>query len=87
VRKRREVRRDPDAIMLNCFMCNRAYQMGPHIYQGRAIGPWEIDVCHICYEGNRDGIVPTQWPHLINHLRSKVIKPKLNAKGWIDWPV
>jgi hypothetical protein len=30
--------------------------------------------------------VPSVRPQLVDHLKSKGIEVKLNAKGWIDWP-
>lgn len=72
--------------MCDCFLCRRAFQCGPHRYDGRRIPAWDIMVCDTCYRGNHDGIVPETYPHLAEHLRSRAIVIETNAKGWIPWP-
>lgn len=39
-------------IMVTCFMCEREFQMGPHIYDGKFIERYQIPVCRICWGGN-----------------------------------
>jgi hypothetical protein len=75
-----------DRMMLDCFLCKRAFQFGPHIHNGKRIPEWEMMVCDGCYKGNWDGIVPGTRPHLIPYLKSRGLEVKPNAKGWIDWP-
>jgi hypothetical protein len=41
----------------NCFLCTRPFQFGPHVYDGRHIGSWDIEVCGRCVRGNWDGIL------------------------------
>jgi hypothetical protein len=43
-------------------------------------------VCRQCYPSNWDGLVPEQYPHLIEHLQKKGCEIKLNSRGLLDWP-
>jgi hypothetical protein len=85
-KRSRVAQRADKPIMYNCFLCEGAFQFGPHVYKGQFIQQWDIMVCHGCYGGNHDGVVPGTWPHLMSHLKSKGIDIKLNARGWIVWP-
>jgi hypothetical protein len=78
--------RDPDAIMLDCFVCGRKFQCGPHIYNGRNAPGWDEVVCDSCRASNWDGLVPSTWPHVIPALKAKGVEVKLNANGWLDIP-
>lgn len=75
-----------DKIMYDCFMCRRSFQMGPGRYDGKPIKAWDIIVCLRCIEINHDGIVPTTYPQLLDHLSKRGIPIVENTKGWIDWP-
>ena len=62
-----------EKIMCHCAIpdCNRAFQMGPHVYEGRYIPRYNLTVCKACYEGNWDG-----WHHdyekfILAHLKKK----------------
>ena len=82
-----EVNDMPDIkIMTDCFMCKRPVQVGPHRYDGRNVPAWNVFICDGCRRANWDGLVPETYPHLIEHLKSKGIDVKLNAKGWLDIP-
>jgi len=72
--------------MVECFLCKRSFQFGPHIYVGKRIPPWGMMVCNECHRGNRDGIVPANHPHLVPYLQSRGIQVRYNVKGSIDWP-
>jgi hypothetical protein len=72
--------------MVDCFMCKRPFQFGPHSYLGRRIAEWDIMVCDICYPSNWDGIMPERHPDLVPYLRSKGIEVRYNSRGWINWP-
>ena len=41
----------------SCFLSQRDFQYGPHIYDGRRVPQWDIMVCKHCHAGNWDGIV------------------------------
>ena len=69
-----------------CFLCRQPFEFGSQVYQGRRIPEWDMMTCTSCYEGNRDGIVPEVFPHLIPYLKSRGIDITLNARGRIDWP-
>jgi hypothetical protein len=73
-------------FMVKCLLCGRPFQFGPHDFAGRHIPQWDIKVCHGCYSGNWDGVVPGRFPHLVSHLQSMGIEVKLNARGMIEWP-
>ena len=78
---------DQKPIMEKCFVCEIAFQRGPHIYKGRMVEGWSELVCDGCITINHDGIVPSSYPHLLPALRAKGIQPKLNANGFIVVPV
>lgn len=78
---------DKIKFLYECFLCGRDFQFGPHVYDGKHIGPWNIQVCRGCYQGNWDGIVIEGRPKLVEHLKSLGIEIKRNARGWVDWPV
>jgi hypothetical protein len=71
---------------VECFLCKKSFQFGPHIYHGRKIPAWGMIVCTGCYTENWDGIVPEVQTHLIPYLRLKGIEVKPNQQGRIDWP-
>lgn len=65
-----------------CQMCGSKYQMGRHIYEGKHIAAYDLDVCKGCYEGNWDGWAPHYEERLVSHLKEKGIQiPKRNEKG------
>lgn len=75
-----------DKILYDCFLCRRPFQFGPHVYKGKPIPEWEIEICDTCLRSNWDGLVPGAHPRLIEHFKAKGITPKLNASGWIVIP-
>jgi hypothetical protein len=77
---------DDDPIMIDCFLCSRPFQFGPHVYNGRHVQAWDIMICSRCDKGNWDGVVPANRPHFEPYLRSKGIEVRYKAKGWIDIP-
>ena len=70
----------------DCFLCQSAFQFGPHRYDGRGIGAWGIRVCETCYSSNADGLVLEQHARLAQHLRARGVKVRRNARGWVCWP-
>jgi hypothetical protein len=73
-------------IQDRCFLCRNSFHFGPHAYDRRAISAWGIMVCSNCRSANRNGIVPTTYPHLVPHLVSRGVVVQPNAKGWIEFP-
>lgn len=73
-------------FMVDCFLCERPFQFGPHIYSGRPIQGWGVTFCLSCIRGNHDGIVTDLHPRLVAHLEKEGIPVHLNAKGWLDIP-
>jgi hypothetical protein len=80
------MRMDGQKIMLRCLVCDREFQCGPSIYNGRFIGQWDAAICDTCIKFNWDGIVPSVRPHVIEHLKERKIPYSLNSNGWLDIP-
>ncbi len=69
--------------MCICQMCSSSYQMGRHIYDGKHIARYNLDVCKTCYDGNWDGWAPHYEEKLLAHLKEQNISvPERNEKGW-----
>ena len=77
---------DGGPIYYDCFLCERPFQFGPHLYRGRLVRAWDIMVCDSCVRGNWDGVVPSMRPHLVPYLESKGVEGLFNEKGWINIP-
>ena len=75
-----------DKFFYDCFLCNRPFQFGPHVYDGRPVRQWDILMCNRCLRGNWDGIVLEGHPKLQQHLAAKGLQVRLNASGWLDIP-
>lgn len=80
------MRMEGEKILYDCFLCQRPFQFGPHIYDGRHIPQWGIQVCRTCVDSNWDGLVPEMHPRLVKYLEEKGIAIRLNKAGWIDIP-
>jgi hypothetical protein len=70
----------------DCFLCEQSFQFGPHVYDGRHVRLWGIQLCNVCLMSNWDGVVLEGHPRLKQHLMSKGIPIKFNAKGWLPIP-
>lgn len=69
-------------IMESCDMCGAAFQMGPHVYDGKFLSRYQLSVCKPCFEGNWDGWAPHFEQTLKAHLKAKGIPlPRRNAAG------
>ena len=62
----------PTPAMVPCDVCGKAFQFGPHRYDGRAIATYGIAACMQCWDSNWDG-----WAR---HFEAKV-KARLLAEG------
>jgi hypothetical protein len=80
------MRMDGDKTLLECNLCHGWFQFGEHVYKGRNIIAWDVQICDWCLAANYDGIMPDRHPNLIAHLRAKQIPIKLNDRGWLDIP-
>lgn len=70
-------------MMFTCDMCGSKYQFGNHVYDGKRIPRYKLDVCMTCYEGNWDGWAPHFERRLEDHLKNHNIPPpERNEKGW-----
>jgi hypothetical protein len=77
---------DDGKTFYDCFLCKRPFQFGPHVYKGRHIAAWGIQLCEVCLRSNWDGIVLEGHPQLEQHLKDKGIPIRLNGRGWLDIP-
>ena len=76
-----------EAFMQTCFLCRHQFQEGMHVYEGRPVHAWGgVMVCNQCASSNWDGLVPSQYPHLVAHLKDKGLPVDLNANGFIRMP-
>lgn len=80
------LRMDNQKIYYDCILCERPFQFGPHIYDGRHISAWDVEICQRCIRSNWDGIVTSDHPRLVEHLNKQGVQIKLNPKGWLDIP-
>ena len=75
---------DDRLTMVPCFFCGTSFQMSHHIYRGKHIRRYGIDVCEGCYAGNWDGWAPHFEAKLRAHLeRHRLPIPDRNEKGWL----
>lgn len=70
--------------MVPCFFCDTSFQTSDHIYRGKHIAQYQIDVCEGCYTGNWDGWAPHFEGRLVSHLKEKGLPiPDRNEKEWL----
>jgi hypothetical protein len=70
-----------------CFLCGDAFAFGDnHVYDGRHIGSWGVEICNRCLGGNPDGIMLERHPLLEEYLKAKGKPIVLNANGYLDIP-
>jgi len=81
-----KMRMDGEKIMVECFLCEREAQMGPHVYNIRNVPGWGIHACDMCRKSNWDGLLPDRNSKLVDHLNTHNIPINLNSDGWIAWP-
>ena len=73
-------------ILIECLLCKHPFQFGPHRYEGRHIGSWEMSLCDICLSSNQDGIIADHHPQLVEHLQFHGKTFTLDEKGRIPSP-
>jgi hypothetical protein len=74
-------------FMTPCGLCGRDFQMGPHIYDGRWLGRYQMSICKICDAANWDGIGPVYEKKFELHLVERGLRvPARNGKGWYPLP-
>ncbi len=65
-----------------CFICFKKFQMEEHIYDGKWIQSYQIEVCMSCWQSNRDGWAPHNTERIIKHLEKKGIPiPQKDEEG------
>lgn len=75
-----------DKTYYDCILCDVPFQFGPHVYMGRHIAAWNVQICEVCIRANWNGIMTEQHPRLMEHLRKQGVPVKLNPKGWLNIP-
>ena len=75
-----------DKVMYGCALCKRQFQFGPHIYEGRHIKEWNVEICDNCIKSNWDGVMIDRHPSLRQHLEKNGAEIKLNSRGWLNIP-
>ena len=69
--------------MVQCFLCKNYFQFGPHVYDGKPLKKYRIDVCNNCLSANWDGLAPHYEKKFLKHLEENGLSvPLRNEKGW-----
>lgn len=67
-----------------CFTCGKEFQYEEHIYDGKWIKSYEIEVCMSCWKNNVDGWTSYYGNKIIKHLHNKGFAiPSMNEKGFL----
>ncbi|GGP74495.1 hypothetical protein GCM10009347_43070 [Shewanella algicola] len=70
--------------MFSCDLCSANFQMGPHLYEGKIIPTYGVQVCNTCYQVNWDGWAPHFESKIIEIAKSKDLPiPNRNDDGWL----
>lgn len=69
---------------VNCFICMKSPQMGPHRYEGFGVKEWGVTCCESSVRHTPDGVVET--PDLLERMSEHGIEPRYNRKGHIVVP-
>lgn len=65
-----------------CFTCGSNFQFEEHVYAGKYITSYGIEVCMTCWKSNSDGWAPHYGDKIILHLKKKALPiPQMNEKG------
>lgn len=74
-----------DRFMFSCDVYGRAYQHGPHRYEGHRLALYgNAFCCDSCWTGNWDGWGPREELKLLGILKEKNLPtPQRNEKGWL----
>jgi hypothetical protein len=65
-----------------CGVCGSRFQSGRHIYDGKRLPEYDLGVCNICLDANRDGWALDIEPKILQHLKAKGLPvPKRNKNG------
>lgn len=65
-----------------CFLCGMEYSMGPHLYEGKFVRYYKMQVCKSCYHGNHDGWNPDHEEKILRHIyENNIEEPERNING------
>jgi hypothetical protein len=74
------------ALMIPCFVCSNDFQFSDHLYAGRHIDAYNINVCDGCCATNLDGWGPYAEKRLLAHLNAEGLPvPERNEKDWLPF--
>lgn len=60
-----------------CFLCERDFQYGPHVYKGKRSQLYEgLMFCNVCRNANRDGIAAR---HYIDRVKNYLFERGLSV--------
>ena len=69
-------------FMYTCDLCGAEYQFGRHIYDGKYIPRYKLNVCMNCYSGNHDGWSPHDERIILKHIEENGLSvPERNEEG------
>lgn len=75
---------DKAKFFQRCDTCGTSYQFGPHVYEGKYIPMYQINVCMTCWDANWDGWAPHLEKKVMANLKAKGLPiPARNEKGWL----
>lgn len=70
------------SIIETCFFCEQEFAFGPHRYDGKVTGQYNLVACNTCLSGNSDGVGPAYEEKFLKYLKSEGITlPDRNEKG------
>lgn len=73
-----------DSKTHQCFTCGNKFQFQEHVYDGKYIASYDIEVCMSCWNSNWDGWAPHYGDKIILHLKKNGrLIPQMNAKGFL----
>jgi hypothetical protein len=68
-------------------VCDRPVELGPGVWEGRAIPQWgKLVICQTCEDLNHDGIIIRTFPDLPRRIEAAGGRFTKNAEGHIVVP-
>jgi hypothetical protein len=65
-------------------MCEKSYQQGPDLYEGRKCNAYGFTVCSRCFNSNEDGWNLDAEKKILAYCKDNNIKPPdRNEKRWL----
>ncbi len=71
-------------LIEKCLTCERTFQYGNHIYDGRKSKAYQAWFGNFCLRNNAEGWAPFYEDRILNHLKAIGLPvPKRNSDGWL----